>query len=328
MSGVVWAAIAGVAFGVFQAVNRGTLVDMDVYESTFLQLLVSAVVLAVMLLGTRQLGRLATLPAGAWGYFALAGLVHFFAGWTLLNQSQKRIGAARTSPLLSTTPLFGSLLALLLLGEVPGWGAVLGMATIVVGVYVVELDRMRRSARAERAVRELRRAEARGVAADAAPGAPGGPRAGRAAGFLAASGFGLGAALAWSLSPIFIRRGLALADLPIVGVAVGILASTLAYGAALLVRRRPIAWRSYPVAAVGWKVVAGVLVGLATWTRWYALSLAEVAVVLSLGLLSVPTVIALAPVLAGRQLERVTTSVVVGSLLVMAGALVLIGPIG
>jgi hypothetical protein len=47
-------------------------------------------------------------------------------------------------------------------------------------------------------------------------------------------------------------------------------------------------------------------------------------VVLSLGLLSVPTVIVLAPILAGRHLERVTASLVAGSTLVVAGALILI----
>ena len=68
------------------------------------------------------------------------------------------------------------------------------------------------------------------------------------------------------------------------------------------------------------------LVGFATWTRWYALSLNPVTVVLSLGLLSVPTVIALAPLLAGRHLEQVTRAVVLGSALVVVGALVLAAP--
>ncbi len=66
------------------------------------------------------------------------------------------------------------------------------------------------------------------------------------------------------------------------------------------------------------------LVGLSIWTRWYALSLVPVAVVLGLGLLSVPTVILLAPLLVGQHLERVTARVVGGSGVVLAGALVLI----
>ena len=110
-----------------------------------------------------------------------------------------------------------------------------------------------------------------------------------------------------------------------VGVTLGLLAATLAYGAILAVRRR-VPWRGVPARAMSWKIVAGVLVGFATWTRWYALSLNPVTVVLSLGLLSVPTVIALAPLLAGRHLEQVTRAVVLGSALVVVGALVLVAP--
>jgi hypothetical protein len=70
--------------------------------------------------------------------------------------------------------------------------------------------------------------------------------------------------------------------------------------------------------------VAGILVGFSTWSRWYAAALVPVAVVLGLGLLSVPTVMAAAPLLVGRQLEPITPPVLAGSALVAGGALVLI----
>ena len=47
MTGVVWAAVAGIGFGLFQSVNRAALRGMDAYASTFLQLLVSVVILVV-----------------------------------------------------------------------------------------------------------------------------------------------------------------------------------------------------------------------------------------------------------------------------------------
>jgi len=304
VTGVLWAAVAGVAYGVFQAVNRGTLVDMDVLESTFLQLLVSSLVLVALVLGLHGAAP-GQIPAAAVLYFGLAGLVHFLGGWTLLNRSQQLLGAARTSPLLASVPLFGTVLALVVLREVPSVFAVLGMMTIVAGVYVVQLDRARRQARR---------------AADGSAAAAGGWR--RA---LASSRFGLGAALCWSVSPVFIRRGLDAMDAPMVGVTLGLIAATLAYGVLLAVRRRA-PWRGVPARTMTWKIVAGVLVGFATWTRWYALALNPVTVVLSLGLLSVPTVIALAPLLAGRHLEQVTRAVVLGSALVVVGALVLAAP--
>ncbi len=48
------------------------------------------------------------------------------------------------------------------------------------------------------------------------------------------------------------------------------------------------------------------------------------AVVLALSLLSVPTVILVAPPLAGRQEEPITRRILVGALLVVVGSLVLV----
>jgi hypothetical protein len=62
---------------------------------------------------------------------------------------------------------------------------------------------------------------------------------------------------------------------------------------------------------------------VSTWTRWYAVALVPVAVVLALGLLSVPTVMAAAPALLGRRAEPITAPVLAGSALVVAGALVI-----
>lgn len=300
MTAVLWAVVAGLVYGVFQAMNRRTLVGMGVLESTFIQLLVSSLVLAALVLAARG-GRVPTMPVAGLLLFGAAGLVHFLGGWTLLNRSQQLLGAARTSPLLATVPLFGTVLALVVLREVPSLAAVAGMMTIVAGVAVVQFDRARR-----------REAAATGVAA-------GGWR------MLASSRFGLGAALCWSVSPLFIRRGLQLVDDPLAGVTVGMVTATIAYGLLLAAAGRT-AWPRMPATALAWKLGAGVLVGFATWARWVALALNPVTVVLSLGLLSVPTVIALAPAFSGRHLERVTRAVVLGSALVVAGALVLVAP--
>ena len=299
MTGVLWAAVAGIGFGLFQSVNRAALRGMDAYASTFLQLLVSAAILAVVSLATEGLGRLTSVPAPALASFAAAGLVHFSLGWTLLNLSQKRLGAARTSPLLAATPLFGVVVAAVTLHELPSRQTLAGVALIVGGVYLVELDRLRR----------------------AGPAVPIPPEAA----VWTASLFGLGTALCWAVSPVLIRRGLQDLPSPLLGVTIGLVAATLAYGLALL---RP-GGRRLEVSreAIAWKLAAAVLVGVSTWTRWYAVALVPVAVVLGLGLLSVPTVMAAAPLLVGRQAERVTPAVLAGSALVVAGAAVVVtGP--
>jgi drug/metabolite transporter (DMT)-like permease len=311
MIGVWWAAIAGVGFGLFQSVNRASIKDLDVYRSTFTQLVVSAVILSVATAVSGDLARVRTIPAMALLNFSLAGMVHFVVGWTFLNASQQRLGAARTGPLIATTPLFGVVIAAVALGEVPSAVTTLGIATSVAGAFVVAFGRERRPA-------------------DITMQGSSGPTVGRdlrhglQSVSWKASSFGLGTAMCFAISPIFIRRGIEEFDAPLAGVTIGLLAAVGAYGLAMPVWRRRAAPPSASRDAITWKLAAGVLVGLSTWARWYAFSLASVAVVLGLALLSVPTVMVLAPLLVGRDHERVTRQVTVGAGLVVAGALVLI----
>jgi drug/metabolite transporter, DME family len=291
MTGVALAAAAGIGFGLFQSVNRAALRGMDAYASTFLQVLVSAAILVAVSLAAGDPARLAAAPASAWWRFAAAGLVHFSVGWTLLNLSQQRLGAARTSPLLATVPLFGVVIAAVTLREVPGAVELAGVGLMVGGVYAIEVDR-----------------------------AGGWGRSGPAVAWTA-SLFGLGTALCWAVSPILIRQGLRDLPSPLLGVTVGLVAATLAYGLALPLRGGQ--GLRFTREAGAWKLAAGGLVAVSTWARWSSVALVPVAVVLALGLLSVPTVLAAAPALVGRQAERVTAPVLAGSALIVAGALVI-----
>lgn len=137
MTGVVWAVIAGIGFGVFQSVNRRAGRGMDAYRGTFILLLVSAVILTVVSLTTEGLDLLRVAPLRALLYFALAGFIHFFVGWTLLSVSQQQVGAARTGALVGATPLFATVIAALALGEFLRPPAVLGIVLVVAGVYLV-----------------------------------------------------------------------------------------------------------------------------------------------------------------------------------------------
>ena len=306
MSGPVWAILAGVGFGLFQGLNRQAIRGMDVWQSTFVQVAVSTLILLAGTLATGDLGAALSVPPGALAAFLAAGLVHFFVGWTLLNASQKRIGATRTGPLLATTPLWGTVLAAVTLGEVPGLVTIAGMLLILAGVYTTL------GAGAER---------------EAGPG----PGAARAAGPRGGSlrdwrGSlpGLGTAACWAVSPLLIRQGLRSLPAPLLGVTISMFGATLPQGVVVVARHRlglsrPVVWD-----ATAMKLGAAVLVGLSTWTRWIALDRSPVAVVLALGLLSVPTVMLVAPALAGRHEELVTRGVWLGATLVVAGALLLV----
>lgn len=314
MTGALWAVGSGLGFGLFQSLNRRALAGMDVALSTFIQLLISAIVLAFVSLLTEDVGMIASAPAGSLLAFGLVGLIHFFLGWTLLNLGQQLIGAARTGPLLATTPLFGAVLAGIWLQEVPGLLTVAGMILTVTGVLVLSTER---PAGAESPV-PLRDDEA--PPADPSSSVAILTRSRRRAGLAAA----LGTALCWALSPIFIREGLEGLPSPLLGVTVSMVSSTVVFGVVLAVRRRPLADRIDSRTALGFKVAAGLLVGLSTWMRWIALDLTTVAVVLSVNSISVPTVLLLAPLVVGRHREHVTRRLWLGAALVIAGSLVLI----
>lgn len=283
------AAASGVGFGLFQSVNvRALRRTDDTFAATFVQLCVAAVALVVASVAAGEAALLAEADLGALAYFATAGLLHFLAGWSMLNLSQKRIGAARTSPLLTTTPLFGVLIAAVTLGQMPGPVALMAIAVISLGAYVV-------AARggAER-IRTI----------DALPA--------------------LGCAFLWALSPVFTLQGFETVASPILGVTIGLVASVALYLPVFMVVRGAGAWRSVVLNAPSWKILAGLLVAAATLARWIALEDVTIGAVVALQLLSVPVVLVLAPVIAGRRHERVTRNVWVGSALVVAGSLVLI----
>jgi drug/metabolite transporter (DMT)-like permease len=289
VSGALWAACSGLGFGVFQTLNRRTVLTLDPYVSTFVQLAIALVVLGCACLATGDLAGLRTATAAGVAWFAAAGVVHFFGGWTFLSLSQRRVGAARTSPLISTTPVFGVAVAAVTLHETPTVVAVAGIAVVLAGVYVIALERVARTGRPP-----LRHAL-----------------------------FGLCTALCWSISPVLIKHGLRGLASPLLGVTVGMVCALAVYALAIPASGGTFRLPRGDFRPAG-QLLAGVFVGLSVWSRWVALDGASIAVALALSLLSVPVVVALSPIVVGRVLERVTPRVVGGSALVVAGALLLV----
>jgi drug/metabolite transporter, DME family len=282
-----WAVASGVGFGVFQVLNRRALVGIsDAYLSTFVQLVVAALVLAAAAVATQDLALLGDATTWSVVAFAAAGVVHFLFGWTFLNLSQQRIGAARTAPLLTTTPLFGLVIAAVTLGQLPRAAVLLAIAPMVAGAYLLAGGGD----------------EARGL--DAL--------------------FGIATAAMWATSAVLTLEALEGLPSPLLGVTVGMLAAVPSYAIALLVHRRRHGIAGMARVSFALKVGAAVLLALATWWRLLALDHAAVGVVLSLNLLSVPVTLLLAPVVVGRRLEAVTLRLWLGAALVVTGTLSLI----
>ena len=137
MTGVLWAIVAGLGFGVFQSFNRRAGRSIDSYLSTFMLLVVSSIVLVVVSLLTEDLSPLREASLMAYVNFGLAGFVHFFLGWTFLTLSQKRVGAARTGALIGTAPLFAFAVGLVFFEEVLSLPVIIGVFLVMGGVYLV-----------------------------------------------------------------------------------------------------------------------------------------------------------------------------------------------
>ena len=130
--------------------------------------------------------------------------------------------------------------------------------------------------------------------------------------------------MAWAVSPILIKEGLEGLPSPLLGLTLGMVAAVVLYAVALPLRPSvegpPLGSR----VSLAFKILAGVMVGLSVWARWAALDYTSIAVVLALGLLSVPVVLLLSPMLMGRHVERVTLQIWLGAGLVVVGGLVLV----
>lgn len=291
MTGALWATLSGIGFGIFQAFNRRAGRAFDAYIATFVLLAGSAFILAIASVLTEDLAQLNGVSLKTYVNFGLAGLIHFYLGWTFLTISQSKVGAARTGALSGTTPLFALFISALAFNEFLRLPVLAGIIMLVAGVYLISFEKN--------------------------------PLAGAGATIWRDSLFGIGVAVCFSISPIFIRGGLKDLSSPLLGVTIGMGFSALAYGVTLLFRHEQIQQGPISRDALWFQLAASIFVGLSTWMRWIALDKAPVGVVLALGRLNVPVVILLAPVLVGKAVENVTLRVWLGAALIVAGSIIL-----
>ena len=276
MNGILLSIVSGVMFGLFQALNRRAGRQGDVYLATFILLLVSSIVLIPVAFIFEDIALLRTMSGLAVLYFSLAALIHFFIGWTLFSMSQKRVGAARTSVLLGTVPVWATAIGLLFFDEFLTLMTFIGIMIIIAGAFIVSSGG---TTRADSMIEVGWRASLPG----------------------------LGTAVCFAGSSIFIRYGLEQLPSPLLGVTIGMVVVTLLSGMTLLIRSQ--SGEALPESRffgtnLWLQIIAGVLVAVATWWRWIALDLTPIAVVISLSRLSIPTVLLISPFLVGQQLGR------------------------
>lgn len=163
---------------------------MSVFSLNGWRAFFSSLLFLLALVGLGKWGDLAHMPVSAMIAFLGSLLIGMALGGTLYVQSLKIIGLSRAMPIVSTQPLFASLIAILLLGEALSWGLVFSTPLVIVGVWLLALPPER---------------------ASLGKGAAGGQANPRAV--LLGVGMALATALSWAVASSLIKSAVAQADL-------------------------------------------------------------------------------------------------------------------
>jgi uncharacterized membrane protein len=114
-------------------VRRG-LVHSNALTGSLISLGTSAAVFWLLLLAFIPLSMLQT---AAVGYFVAGGIFAPAIGQTLGYIGMERIGVARSSPIVNTSPIFSSILAVIFLDEVWVLQNVIGTCLVILGVVIL-----------------------------------------------------------------------------------------------------------------------------------------------------------------------------------------------
>ncbi len=131
---ILYSLIASFGFAVSHILIRRGLARSNPLAGFAISIVISALTLWSMAAATLPL---AVFRTHAVWYFAVGGLFASGLGRWLIYVSIDRLGVARSIPVVSTTPMFASILAVFLVGEHWTLGAFFGTALIIGGVVVI-----------------------------------------------------------------------------------------------------------------------------------------------------------------------------------------------
>lgn len=230
----------------------------------------------------------------AWGSFIAAGLVGTLLGRMFLYTSIERIGASRTSPIVATAALFGTVAGVLVLGETLNAVHGVGIVCIVVGVAA--------------------------IAWETSHDAPG-DLSGRD--LLVELLIPIAAAFAVGIEPVFANVGFAEGTPAPVGLVVKTVAATVGFGL-YLAWRGALPGRSLLRSAdLKWLVLAGLANTLFLASYYVGLAVAPINVVLPIVITNALFVVVISAAVMPQRLERVTWRLAVAAAVVVVGAVLI-----
>ena len=125
---------AALCFSIAHIFVRRGLVNSNALTGSFISLGTSAAIFWLLALA---LVPLSALRAPGVGYFIAAGVFAPAIGQTLGYVGMEKIGVARSAPILNTSPIFSSVFAVFILGEVWTRQNMLGTCLVILGIIVL-----------------------------------------------------------------------------------------------------------------------------------------------------------------------------------------------
>ncbi|HJX10748.1 MAG TPA: DMT family transporter [Candidatus Binatia bacterium] len=125
---------AALCFSIAHIFVRRALVHSNALTGSFISLGTSAAIFWLLALA---LVPLSTLQAPGVGFFVAAGVFAPAIGQTLGYVGMEKIGVARSAPIVNTSPIFSSIFAVFILGEVWTRQNMLGTCLVILGIIVL-----------------------------------------------------------------------------------------------------------------------------------------------------------------------------------------------
>ncbi len=296
MSAEAFAIIGALSFAFGNIVTRRAVTKvLDAAVGVLITVPISVPFFLLILIATGQIGSVVSFSWQNYLWLSAAGILHFVGGRSLFYSCAQLVGVNIANVMTRVNPLVSVFLGISVLSESLTWEITVGALLIVFGVILSGLNpQMFR--------------KGHGLFSSI-------PRK--------AVLLGVGAGLAWGISPILIKVGLSGSGSPVAAAFISYSAATIILSISLWNRNRRAAFAGMKSGAIGLFCVVGLLSSTAQLMRYVSLSMAPASVVIPLFSIS-PVFHVILSFLLNRKLEVFGPTVIMGTIAVVAGSVLLI----
>jgi len=304
MLGIVLGLISAAAFGANTIVTRRGMFRVSSNYVTTITVFSGPIFFLIIASITGDIFRLRQIPWIAYLFLALSGVIHFALGRTLAYRAIQLIGSTRSNLVTSLHPIVTVILAMLILRETVTFIMVIGILCTLTGPLLIFLD--------ERVIAgnpKLKNLNGRDL-----------DKSTLYKGMLC----GIGAAIFWGSSTIFIKLGLEQGGFPIAGTLIAYLAASIVITpSALFNKELREELLNGDKLSFKWALFSGLTVNLGQFLRYIALGFGS-AIVVSLMLRTIPLWVLFFAFIFIRKYESFSRWVLLGNGLIMIGAVLVL----